>query len=175
MSSIDDEIRKLVTDAKMRVKEQVFKMSVLLQELRRRRRVKYLPGGEHIVIPTADGYMPWAKYEWRRFSLKDAISWQEYMEKDLPSVPGWYETFVKNRAFWIGENLHVMLFGVEKGNDGKAWLGLKALVDDTSPLGGTDSELVLGGGRELCDEQSSGARGAYEQDNLGKLIGNWNR
>ncbi len=148
----------LWTYAEKALVDQVFKGAVLLQELRSRGRVKALSGGDHIRIALEYGkahvrtihykeavpivpheFITAAIYPWRYLTATQMLYSAELaMNRGAAQIIDMLESSTRNVEKALTEKLNQMLFGDGTGNDGKDWLGLQAIVDDTRVLGGID-------------------------------------
>lgn len=138
--------------------DQIFAGSVLLQELRSRGCVRPLDGGTHIRVPVEYARSPvqsmhykeslrmvpveiitTAIYNWKYIGAQQMIYLAELaLNQGRARILNMLEESTQNVEQSLSEALNVMLFGDGTGNNGKDFLGLRALVDNASVLGGLD-------------------------------------
>jgi hypothetical protein len=176
--SLQELLATTVANYRDQLTDNVFQARPLTAHLMDKGRIRMLNGGTNIVEPliygenstvgSFSGYdtisltpqsgISAAEFDWKQYAVSIAISGiEEAKNNGEQALVNLLEAKVMQAEESMKEGFNAMFFGDGTGNSGKDWLGLEALVDSTTAVGGIDPTGVGNGFWASYEEGTAGA------------------
>lgn len=177
-ASFDSLLSTTLANYRDQLTDNIFTARPLTNHLMDKGRMRMVDGGTKIVEPliygqndtvgsysgydtislTAQEGISAAEYDWKQYAASIAISGiEEAKNNGEAAIINLLEAKIMQAEESMREGFNQMFFGDGTGNSGKDWLGLAALVDSTTVVGGIDPAGVGNSWWGSYEEGTAGA------------------